>query len=116
MNIVKALADANRARTVMFLRHGEMCLCQIVEMLQLAPSTVSKHMAVLQQAGLVEYRKEGRWHYYRLPRKGAPPPVRRAIAWVLESLGEEPQSAQDEKRFKAVMKKDVQALCALYRN
>ncbi|HEY3323235.1 MAG TPA: metalloregulator ArsR/SmtB family transcription factor [Planctomycetota bacterium] len=116
MNITKALADENRARTVMFLRHGELCLCQIIEMLQLAPSTVSKHMAILQQAGLVEHRKDGRWRYYRLPGKSAPMSVRSAVGWVIESLGEEPKSAEDDKRLKAVMKRDIQDLCALYRS
>ena len=116
MSITKALADENRARTVMFLRHGELCLCQIMEMLQLAPSTVSRHMAVLQHAGLVEARKEGRWRYYRLPGKGAPALVKAAIAWVAKSLADEPQAAQDDRRLKAVLKKDVNGLCALYRN
>ena len=71
MAAAKALADENRVRVLLFLRGGkELCLCQIVEMLGLAPSTVSKHMAVLYQAGLVESRKEGRWIYYRLPGSG----------------------------------------------
>ena len=74
MAAAKALADENRVRVLLFLRDGkELCLCQIVEMLGLAPSTVSKHMAVLYQAGLVESRKEGRWIYYRLPASGASP-------------------------------------------
>jgi len=50
----------------MMLSGGELCACQIIEMLGLAPSTVSKHMSILRQAGLVETRKEGRWIYYRL--------------------------------------------------
>ena len=45
--ITKALADENRLRVVLFLRGGEMCVCQIVEMLGLAPSTVSKHLDIL---------------------------------------------------------------------
>jgi DNA-binding transcriptional ArsR family regulator len=48
------------------LTSGELCVCQVTEVLQLAPSTVSKHMSILRQAGLVEARKEGRWIYYRL--------------------------------------------------
>jgi len=116
MTITKALADENRARTIMFLRHGELCLCQIMDMLELAPSTVSKHMAVLQHAGLVEARKDGRWRYYRLPGKGAPALSKTAVAWVLRSLAEEQQTAEDDKRQKAVGKKDVNGLCALYRS
>jgi ArsR family transcriptional regulator, arsenate/arsenite/antimonite-responsive transcriptional repressor len=69
MAVAKALADENRTRVLMFLRDGELCVCRIVEMLALAPSTVSKHLNVLYQAGLVESRKEGRWIYYRLPER-----------------------------------------------
>jgi DNA-binding transcriptional ArsR family regulator len=50
---------------------GELCVCQIIELLGLVPSTVSKHMSILKQAGLVENRKEARWMYYRLPKKEA---------------------------------------------
>jgi DNA-binding transcriptional ArsR family regulator len=116
MSITKALAEENRARVVMFLRHGELCLCQLKEMLQLRPSTVSRHMAILQYAGLVESRKDGRWRHYRLPGQNAPARVKAAIAWVAKSLADEEQTAEDDKRLQAVMKKDVQELCALYRS
>lgn len=48
------------------LRHGELCVCQLVELLRLATPTVSRHLAVLQGARLVESRKDGRWVYYRI--------------------------------------------------
>ena len=57
MSIVKALGDENRVRAVMALRNRELCLCQIIELLGLAPSTVSKHMSILKQARLVDTRK-----------------------------------------------------------
>ena len=130
MSITKALADENRVRIVMFLRHGELCLCQIIEMLQLAPSTVSKHMTVLQQAGLVDARKAGRWRYYRLPgtrsrfpnsRKAGHVPgqaalVKTALGWLLRALAEEPRSSEDDRRLQVVLKKDINGLCALYRS
>ena len=79
MNITKALADENRVRALLALRHGELCVCRITELFGLAVSTVSKHLSILYQAGLVESRKEGRWMYYRLPGKSAPPAARKAI-------------------------------------
>ncbi|HSW02527.1 MAG TPA: metalloregulator ArsR/SmtB family transcription factor [Sedimentisphaerales bacterium] len=63
LDLTKAMADGNRLRVLMALTGGELCVCQIVELLQLAPSTVSKHMSILRQAGLVEGRKDGRWMY-----------------------------------------------------
>jgi DNA-binding transcriptional ArsR family regulator len=64
--VTKALSDPNRVRAFMALRNGELCVCQIIELLALAPSTVSKHMSILKQAGLVDSRKDSRWVYYRL--------------------------------------------------
>lgn len=55
--IAKALADENRARIMMFLQDRELCVCQIMKMLGLAPSTVSKHLDILYRAGLVLAQK-----------------------------------------------------------
>lgn len=48
------------------LRSGELCVCQITEVLKLAPSTVSAHLKELKQAGLVSERKDGRWVFFNL--------------------------------------------------
>jgi ArsR family transcriptional regulator len=64
--ITKALSDPHRVRALLALRKGELCVCQIIELLGLAPSTISKHMSILKQAGLVDSRKDSRWVYYRL--------------------------------------------------
>ncbi len=111
MKITKALADENRIRAVLALRGGELCVCQITELFGLAPSTVSKHLSILYQAGLVESRKEGRWMYYRLPGKEAPASVRRAIAWVTESINGEPRVAEDAARLKEIQAMDPAILC-----
>jgi len=110
--ITKALADGSRLRVLMLLQTGELCACQIIEMLRLAPSTVSRHMAVLHQGRLVESRKEGRWIYYRLAGKDAPPPARRAIRWLGESLKNDRQIVQDARRLERVHKMDPEKLCA----
>jgi len=115
LNITKALADESRVRVLMFLRGGELCVCQIIEMLGLAPSTVSKHMAILVQAGLVERRKNGKWHYYRLPGEEAPVPVQDALKWVQAALVKSPVVSEDSKQLKAVIKKDVKVLCTRYK-
>ena len=115
LNITKALSDESRVRTLMFLRGGELCVCQIIEMLGLAPSTVSKHMAILVQAGLVERRKNGKWHHYRLPGEEAPVPVQDALKWLESALVKSPVVAEDAKRLKAVMKKDMKTLCERYK-
>jgi DNA-binding transcriptional ArsR family regulator len=109
--ITRALSDANRTRVLMGLGGGEMCVCQIIEMLGLAPSTVSKHMSILHQARLVESRKEGRWVYYRLPRKPAAT-ARKAIRWAREALAGDEQIGADARTIEAVKGIDKEKLCA----
>jgi ArsR family transcriptional regulator len=113
--ITKALSDGNRVRALIFLKEGELCLCQIIEMLKLAPSTVSKHMAILHGAGLVEARKEGRWMFYRLPdNKAASVEVAAALRWVQDSLADDRQVREDARRLKEVKKTPVKELCRHY--
>ncbi len=112
--IAKALSDEHRVRALMSLRGGELCLCQVIEMLGLAPSTVSKHMAILRQAGLVASRKDGRWIFFRLADKDALPAVREATRWVQNSLRDDRQIMEDARRLKAVRKMSTEALCACY--
>ncbi|HEV2207772.1 MAG TPA: metalloregulator ArsR/SmtB family transcription factor [Verrucomicrobiae bacterium] len=111
MNITKALADETRVRMLLTLRGGELCVCQITEVFALAPSTVSKHLSILYQAGLAESRKEGRWMYYRLPGKNAPPAVRRALEWVAQSINGEAQVAKDQARLRKIQAMDPVELC-----
>ncbi len=111
LDITKALADANRLRVLMALTGGELCVCQIVELLGLATSTVSKHMSILRQARLVDSRKDGRWMYYRLPGRGAARPAREAIAWVRRSLAESPQAVQDRRKLAKILAMDPEQLC-----
>ena len=114
LSITKALGDEARARALMSLADGELCLCQIVEVLGLSPSTVSKHMSILQQAGLVERRKDGRWHYYRIAGREAPPMVRQALRWTLKALESEKTIAADAKTLCCVRGKDRKELTSCY--
>ena len=109
--ITKSLADPNRVRVLLALRRGELCVCQIVELLQLAPSTISKHLSILNHAGLILSRKDERWVYYRLPGKEAPVVVREAIAWIHKSLAKSPEAAADAKSLKKILGLNPSALC-----
>jgi ArsR family transcriptional regulator len=111
LNITKALADENRVRLLMALREGELCVCQLTELMGLAMYTVSKHLSILYQAGLVGARKEGRWMYYSLPGKGAPTAAREAVAWVRRSLADSERIAEDTRSLKKVLAMDLTELC-----
>lgn len=114
--VAKALSDETRLRIVFALRGGELCLCQLVALLSLAPSTVSKHLAALVAAGLVERRKDGRWHYFRLAGEDAAPVCRGALRWVLESLDGESSVVVDDRNLDRIRKQDLGQLCACYRS
>ena len=103
--ITKALADRQRIRILMLLTGGELCVCQIVEVMALAASTVSKHLSLLAAAGLAEGRKEGRWAYYQAS------PKEPIIAWLLKSLPADPQIKQDQARLKSFKKTNPEDLC-----
>jgi ArsR family transcriptional regulator, arsenate/arsenite/antimonite-responsive transcriptional repressor len=89
-------------------------VCQVIELLGLAPSTVSKHLSILHQAGLVELRKAGRWAYYRLADgkgEGSSPLVRDAIAFATRFGAEEPRAADDCRRLDSILKENPEDVC-----
>ncbi len=66
VRVMKALSDPNRVKMVKMLQRRVMCVCEIKEALGLAQSTASKHLRILEEAGLITYFKEGLWVNYRL--------------------------------------------------
>jgi len=111
VKVAGALSDPHRLRAFMALRKGELCACQIIELLKLAPSTVSKHMSVLRQAGLVVGRKEGRWMYYRLPGKWRDTTAGRMAGSCLDGLKQDDAIRADYRRLNAICSVDLKALC-----
>ena len=112
MQITKALADENRVRILAALNHGELCVCQLIELLALAPSTVSKHLSVLRNSRLIDSRKQGRWMYYHLAGGHAAPEIKEALAWVFRSVGHSPRIAQDAQRLEQILEVDQELFCA----
>ena len=66
IKVMKALSDPNRVRIIKMLQHKTMCVCEMREALQLAQPTVSKHLKLLEDAGLVFSNKDGQWVNYSL--------------------------------------------------
>lgn len=64
--ICKALSDSNRLHIVIALLQGEMCACRLLEQFSIKQPTLSHHMKVLCECGLIRVRKEGKWSYYSL--------------------------------------------------
>ncbi|MHC9545023.1 MAG: ArsR/SmtB family transcription factor [Vulcanimicrobiota bacterium] len=108
LSITKALADGNRLRILIALtKIDELCVCQITEMLELAPATVSRHMSILQNARLVKSRKDSRWVYYRLSNT-FPPSL---LQWLKESLEQAGECVSDDGRLKRIIALGLDELC-----
>lgn len=68
--IFKAFCDENRIRIIKLLRSGEKCACKLLEEINVTQPTLSHHMKILCDSGIVVGRKEGKWTYYSISEKG----------------------------------------------
>jgi ArsR family transcriptional regulator, arsenate/arsenite/antimonite-responsive transcriptional repressor len=109
--ITNALADENRLRLLMSLNGHELCVCKLVDFIGLSDSTVSKHMSILRQAGLVESRKKGRWVYYRLANEEVSPLAKKALEFAFEQLRGDRVVSSDVTRINEIMSKDDGTAC-----
>ena len=110
VRLARALAHPARLRIVAMLRSGELCVCQVTEVLGLAPSTVSAHLKELRLAGVVEERKHGRWVYVRLSGAGAAP------SWIecaLAHVAGDGRVAADQRLVAELRRLPVEDLCRL---
>ena len=103
VDVAKALSDPGRVRVFCALRDRELCVCQLVDLLGLATSTVSKHMAILRQARLVESRKDGRWVYYRRAEDRLSPAAAGATAWCDATLAGDATLQDDAARLQRIV-------------
>lgn len=66
LNYIKALSDINRLRIFSILTVGELCVCELEVILELAQSNLSKHLSTLKRSGIIESRKQSLWTMYRI--------------------------------------------------
>ncbi|RHP34455.1 ArsR/SmtB family transcription factor [Lachnotalea sp. AF33-28] len=69
--VFKAFCDVNRLRILEMLSTGEKCACKLLDELQIGQSTLSHHMKILCESGVVVGRKEGKWTYYSISESGS---------------------------------------------
>jgi len=110
VSVARAIGHPARLRTIAMLGSGELCVCQITEVLKLAPSTVSAHLRELKMAGLVTERKDGRWVYFNLTDD---PMARRWIDTSLSEAADDPQLAADNAAVTQLRWLPVEDLCRL---
>lgn len=96
--LFRALADETRLRLLNLIADREICVCYFVEILRISQPKISRHLAYLRRAGLIEARREGKWMHYRLsmPQDGAAAGILRE---TLKHLQQQPEMRKDSSRL-----------------
>lgn len=111
----KALADPTRLRIMLLLDRRELCVCELMYVLEMEQSRVSHHMRVLRDAGIAEDVREGRWIIYRVP-AGARGVLKGLLAGELEeSIAATPEAKGDAARLEACLREDLRGRICLTR-
>ena len=110
---LKAVSDPTRTRILKLLEQGGLCVCQVQAVLGLAPSTVSKHLAILRHAGLVADRRDGKWIEYALTPESHNPHAGRVLALLAGDLDRDDKVVADRKRLRQIKTIPLVELCAL---
>ena len=107
IKVMKALSDPNRIKIVKMLQHRSMCVCEIQEALQISQSSVSKHLKILEDAGLVDFEKDGLWVNYYLT-DGRKSPFASSLRGNLQHwLEDEPEITELIKRLPYIRREEI---------
>jgi ArsR family transcriptional regulator, arsenate/arsenite/antimonite-responsive transcriptional repressor len=109
IKVMKALSDANRVKLLKLLQQKRMCVCEIQAALEIAQPTVSKHLKILEAAGLVGRKKDGLWVDYFLADGDRSPYVASLMGNLRHWLNEDPQVEELLKKSRGL---DRKILCA----
>ena len=106
--IFKALSDKSRLRILKMLQRKSLCVCEITEILNLATSTVSKHLSILRDAGLITDEKDKKWINYQINQSPKDNIVSNALLFVQLQLEDDELIANDKKAIGCI---DRNVLC-----
>ncbi len=107
VNVFKALSDPNRIRILKMLAGRELCMCEVREILNLSNSTVSKHLTILRDAGLLLDSKDGKWVNFRVNDRSEHRFIRLTIALVRDSFDDDDVVKEDLKKVRKVNRKQI---------
>jgi arsenate reductase/ArsR family transcriptional regulator len=108
---MKAAADPTRIRILKILEGGELCVCQVIAVLDLGQSTVSKHLFLLRAAGLIKDRRDRKWVHYSLDGKGGNPYAGQILRNLRKWLKDDPLVLKDRERAALARKIGPVAIC-----
>ena len=110
-SVLKAASDPTRVRILKILEGGEMCVCQVIAILSLGQSTVSKHLFLLRAAGLIKDRRDRKWVQYSLDRGNGSPYAGRVLQNLRGWLNDDPVIAKDRERAALARAIGPMAIC-----
>lgn len=105
LKVYKALADATRLRLLRLLGRGALNVNEIIEVLQMGQSRISRHLKILAEAGLVHSRREGTWSYYQTCQESADPLLAEVLALLRRHEGELPGAEADLQALEGVVER-----------
>ena len=107
IKVMKALSDPNRVKIVKMLQHKLMCVCELQEALQISQSSVSKHLKLLEEAGLVDFKKDGLWVNYHLTDGRKSPYVSSLMGNLRHWLEDEPEMVELIKKLPHIRREEI---------
>jgi ArsR family transcriptional regulator len=107
IKVMKALSDPNRVKMVKLLQHKVMCVCEIQAALGLAQSTVSKHLKILEEAGLITYDKDKLWVNYSLADGTDSPYAASLLGGLKHWLDDDPGLADIVEKLPSIRREDI---------
>jgi ArsR family transcriptional regulator len=107
IKVMKALSDPNRVKIVKMLQHKLMCVCEIQEALRISQSSVSKHLRILEEAGLVDFKKDGLWVNYYLTDGTKSPYASSVMGNLRHWLENEPEMAELIKKLPDIRREEI---------
>jgi ArsR family transcriptional regulator len=107
VKVMKALSDPNRVKIIKALQQKQMCVCELQAALKLAQPTVSKHLKILEEAGLVDYKKDGLWVNYFLADGKSSPYAASLLGNLQHWLNEDSEIAELMKKAPFINREDI---------
>ncbi len=105
--VMKALSDPTRVKIVKMLQRRKMCVCEIQEALGIAQSTASKHLKILEEAGLATYKKDGLWVNYTLADGSDSPYAASMLGNIRHWLENDPEVAELTGRLPQISRDEI---------
>jgi len=112
VSLFKALSDETRLRILNLLREKELCVCELMDVLEMPQPRISHQLRILKEAGLVVDRREGKWIIYALEERGKEDPAS-SVLRILHDSTKEGVWERDRTRLQQTVAKGVRARCGV---